>query len=877
MKTLTKIFLVLITTISLAQTSSNSSYWLKENWFIQFSEKIKENGEKISSANYKFEKLLSSEKNLNNTSKWFPVNLPSTILAGLVKNNVYENIFYNDNLRLIRKAQFRKSWWYRNEFEISPKNILKTVKLEFDGINYKANIWLNGKQVADTSTVYGAFRQFEFDVTNIIKYKEKNVLAVEVLPPVAGDYTIGFVDWNPTPPDKNMGLFRGVKVELTGDVSINYPFVESKVDLSDLKSAALTISAEIQNNSNQKVSGLLEGKIESIKFSKQVVLEPNETIVVAFSPGEFEQLKIENPRIWWTHDLGKQELYNLNLSFKTDNDVSDSKDVRFGIREISDYFNEFGTRGYKLNGKKIIICGGGWVDNMLLDNSYENLRTQVMYAKHMNLNSLRLEGIWGNSEDLYNLCDEIGILMMVGWSCQWEWEAFIGKKHDDYGAVATKKDVILLSQSWKDQIKWLRNHPSIFVWLYGSDKFPNQEIETEYLKTLSLYDSTRCSLASAGSKISLAGKTGVKMTGPYDYVPPVYWYIDSLHGGAFGFNTETGPGVQLPILENIKKFIPTDHLWPIDTVWNYHCGGLEFKNLNRFTEALSNRLGKAESLDEYCTKAQFMNYENIRAMFEAFIVNKYKTTGIIQWMYNAAWPKLWWQLYDYYLVPNAAFYGVRKACEPVHILYNYGNKSVSAVNNTLIPYRNLKAEIKVYNFDLSEKCSENKIFDLRQDEVHLLTLLNDVTDLSKTYFVSLNLFNNKNDLISSNFYTLSTKEDVLDFEKTEWFVTPTKKIADLTALNSLTKVKLNKSYKIDKNDQGETITVEVENPSSQLAYQIELKLVVNKNNSVLPVMWDDNYFSLLPGQKRVIKGLMVDKSFEEKNIELIISGWNIEL
>ncbi|RJP67207.1 MAG: glycoside hydrolase family 2 [Ignavibacteriales bacterium] len=873
MKTLIKFLMLIIAAVVPAQTN-NYSFWLKDNWFIQSSEVVKVNGEKISLPDFKFEKASDTNKADGN---WYPVNLPSTVLAGLVNNKVYENIYYSDNLKMISDEKLKKSWWYRTEFEIPNQQQKKTVKLEFDGINYKANIWLNGKLIADTSIVFGAYRQFEFNISAFVKTDNMNVLAVEVFPPVAGDYTIGFVDWNPTPPDKNMGLFRGVKIKQCGDVSINCPFVESSLQIPGFKTAALKISAEIQNNNSRKISGILEGRIESILFAKNVVLEPNETKTIVFNANEFVQLNIYNPRVWWTHDLGKQELYDLVLTFKTDNYISDSQSVRFGIREVTDYFNEYGYRGYKLNGKKIVVCGGGWVDNMMLDNSYENLQTQVAYARHMNLNALRLEGFWGNSEDLYNLCDERGILLMVGWSCQWEWEAFIGKKHDDYGAVTTGKDFNLLSQSWRDQIKWLRNHPSIFVWLYGSDKFPNPTLEKDYLKTLSLFDSTRCSLASAGNKTSLAGKTGVKMTGPYDYIPPAYWYIDSLNGGAFGFNSETGPGVQLPVLESIKKFIRAEHLWPVDSVWNFHCGGLEFKNLNCFTEALNNRLGSAKGFHEYNTKAQFLNYENSRAMFEAFIVNKYKSTGVIQWMYNAAWPKIWWQLYDYYLIPNAAFYGVRKACEPVHLIYNYGNKYVSVVNNTLNQFSKLNAEIKVFNFNLAEKYSVNKTFDLWQDEVKSLLSLSEIEGLTNTYFLSLELFNEKDELISSNFYTLSASVDTPDFEKTEWFVTPTKEYADLTDLNKLTRVSINKKYSLDKTKQGTTITALIENPAPNLAFQIELKIAKKDAiDNILPVMWNDNYFSLLPGQKKTVIGLIPEIAGDVNNIDLIVSGWNIE-
>ncbi len=570
-------------------------------------------------------------------------------------------------------------------------------------------------------------------------------------------------------------------------------------------------------------------------------------------------------------------MYNLNLTFKEDSVISDEQYIHFGIREVSDYFNKEGFRGYKLNRKRILIHGGGWADNMLLNNTYENLKSQVEYAKHMNLNAIRFEGFWGNSEDIYNLCDENGILLMVGWSCQWEWGHFLGKKENEHGTANSSADIKLLSESWKDQIKWLRNHPSIFVWLYGSDKYPQPELEENYIKILFHNDPTRPTIASAAEKTStITGKTEVKMRGPYDYVPPCYWYVDTAYGGAFGFNTETGPGPQVPIIESIKKFIPENHLWPMDSVWYFHCGGAgKFKNLDRYNEAMNERLGAVNNLEEYCTKAQFLNYEGMRAMFEAFVANKFKATGIIQWMYNAAWPKFWWQLYDYYLMPTAAFYGARKACEPVHILYEYGSNSIIAVNNSVAEKNNLTAEVKVFNFNLAEKFSFNKTISLKPDENLSITSLNDLKNLDTTYFVDLRLTNDKNEIVSSNFYCLSTKKEILDYSKNTWFVTPVKEYADLTELNNLHKVDLQvKVNPIEKADKVE-MNVEVENPSNSLALQAELNIFSGKNDeAIVPIFWEDNYFSLLPGEKRTItcyyyKAENVSKPY------IKVKGWNI--
>jgi exo-1,4-beta-D-glucosaminidase len=855
------ILLIALSSILYSQKNLDYSISLKENWKIQSSDKISSSGDKISSNNFE-------------TSNWYTTNIPSTVLAALVKNKVYTNIFVGENLKQIPHEQFQKSWWYRNEFELKKNNFINTTKIKFNGINNRANIWLNGNLIADTSIVFGAFRQFEFDVTKYVNLNDKNVLAIEVFPPIDGDYTIGFVDWNPAPPDKNMGIWREVIIEQSGNVSINFPFVKTQFANNDLSSATLTISTELKNNSSRKISGILEGKIGSINFSQIIELNPNENRLISFSPNEFSQLVIKNPKVWWTHDLGEQFLYDLQLEFKSDNSVSDLKKVKFGIREVTDYFNENGHRGYKLNGKKILIRGGGWVDNLLLDNTYENLVTQVQYAKHMNLNTLRFEGFWGSTEDIYNLCDENGILLMVGISCHWEWESYIGKKTDNYGSINSKADIIHVSALWKDQIKWLRNHPSIFVWLYGSDKYPRPEMEREYLKILKDEDPLRPFLASAAFKKSLVGSSGVKMKGPYDYVPPVYWYTDTANGGAYGFNTETSPGPEVPIIESIKKFIPQDHLWPIDSVWNFHCAGHSFHSLERYNDAMNQRLGKANDLEEYCTKAQFLNYEGMRAMFEAFVANRYNATGIIQWMYNSAWPKFWWQFYDYYLVPNAAFYAAKKACEPIHIFYNYGDTSVCVTNNSVNDLDSLKAQINIYSFDLKNKIPLIENLNLKADEIYKMSLRKFSKEIDSTYFLDLRLFSKNGEMVSSNFYTLSKKPIILDYEHNEWYVTPTKQYDDLTKLNQLPKTNIELTAKYFNEDGKTKIITQIENPSNSIAYQIELNLFdENNDEAIVPIFWDDNYITLLPNEKRELSCYF--NSNISDAIYLKVKGWNI--
>ncbi len=906
------------------------SVTLNDLWFIQSSQKVKAAGDKVSEPGFKIE-------------GWLPAVVPSTVMGMLVENNLYPDIFVGENLKSVSLEPFQTSWWYRREFVVPPGPGTKNVQLEFDGINYRANVWLNGKKVADAAETFGPFRRFTIDVTGTAKPADKNVLAVEIFPPRPGDFTIGFVDWNPKPPDGNMGLWRDVRVRTTGEVAINAPFVVTKLDLETLKEARLTVSAELRNYADAKVSGTLEGRIQSLgarpetgleprsasagssTFKQDLTLEPKETRKVVFTPEKYNELVIKEPRVWWTHDLGKPELYVLQLSFRPKIDkakaeaeakaakakpeekpekgerpgrtegpwtvgrgqrrglfgtgaaFSDIRLVRFGIREVSDYINEQGFRGFRLNGKNILIRGGGWTDDIFLDNRSKKVADQVRYARQANLNAIRLEGFWGTGEELYNLCDQNGILMMVGWSCQWEWEDLVGKPNDEFGCIKSPEDIQLIARSWRDQVRWLRNHPSIFVWMEGSDTNPRPELEKEYIAIMKEDDPSRPAVTSAKERTSsLTGPSAVKMRGPYDYVPPVYWYADKDNGGAFGFNTETGPGPQVPPLDSIEKMIPAKNLWPINDVWYFHCARGEFFGLKRYNAAMDNRLGPAKDVEDYAAKAQYLNYEGMRAMFEAFVANKYKATGVIQWMYNSAWPKFWWQLFDYYLNPTGALYGARKAGEPLHLIYNYGTREVLAVNNTREPAENLKAVIRVYDFGLQPVVSKTADITLRADEVKTVDTLPAPSGLTTTYFVDLRLLNDKGVLIDDNFYCLSTKPETLDLAKAEWYVTPVKDYADLTALADLKPVKLDVKGRFSEKGPLYQFTADIENPSQNLAFQIEINVVKDiSQQKVLPIFLDDNYITLLPGEKRRVAGVFQTEDLGGEKPVLKVRGWNI--
>ncbi|MHC4728485.1 MAG: glycoside hydrolase family 2 protein, partial [Planctomycetota bacterium] len=384
-----------------------------QSWKIQSGDQLAVGGDDISTTGFE-------------TDTWYDAQVPSTVLASLVDQGQYKDIYFGMNLKDVPKERFEQSWWYRNEFFLKGDYAQAVTVLEFDGVNYAANIWLNGRRIADTKQAYGAFRRFRFNVSEFVR-KGDNVLAVEVIPPRPGDFSTGFVDWNPPPPDRNMGIFRPVSLHHCKNVSIDNPFVRTDLDTDNLDRADLTISAELTNHSNKSVTGVLVGSIESINFEQKVILRTGEQKTITFTPEHYKELVINQPRLWWPCEIGEPNLYNLGLKFVLDGEISDECQTTFGIRRVEDYFNEHGHRGYKINGRKVLIKSAGWSDDMLLADTSEKLEAQIQYVKHMNLNCIRLEGIWGKDHTLYDLCDRYGILMMVGWSCHWEHEQYLGK------------------------------------------------------------------------------------------------------------------------------------------------------------------------------------------------------------------------------------------------------------------------------------------------------------------------------------------------------------------------------------------------------------------------------------------------------------------
>jgi exo-1,4-beta-D-glucosaminidase len=876
-----------ITGFAQGSKSADPKFSLNEGWALQSSAKVSEKGEAIASPSFQ-------------PKDWIKANVPTTVVAAQVKSGALPDPFDGMNLRqypgvsypiganfsnlpMPADSPYAVSWWYRKEFTLPKDFAGKTVWLNFRGINYRGNIWLNGKQIASSDQVAGAWRTYEFNVTSAVKPGE-NVVAAQIWAPTDASLAITFVDWNPAPPDKNMGLWRDVYLKASGPLALRYPAVVSKLDSGANNTAHLTVTALLKNGTDQTVKGTLRGKIENIEFSQEVELAANESKDVTFDPDKFQQLNLSNPRLWWPLQMGTPNLYEVNLSFEVNGKVSDSTHSQFGVREITSEVAEQAPNRYKrlfkINGKNILIRGAGWTPDMMVRFDPQYMADEFRYVQDMGMNTVRLEGKL-EPEVFYETADQLGILVMAGWCCCDHWEHWGNWAPEDFE---------IAKASLRDQMYRLRSHPSMVMWLNGSDNPPPPDVEEMYLKVEKdlLWPNPIVSSATA-KPATITGASGVKMSGPYEYVAPSYWSTDPHRptqeqacnaggcGGAYGFNSETSMGPAVPPIESVRRMIPKDHLWPMDDYWNFHAGGGAFKNLKVFTDAQDNRYGKSASAEEFTYKSQLMTYEGVRAMYEAYSRNKYNSTGVIQWMLNNGWPSMIWHLYDYYLRPGGGYFGAKKAMQALDPVYGYDDHSVWLVSSKYEDTKGLKLTARILNVDATEKFSKDVALDATADSTAKVLDLPQIDGLSPAYFLDLRVTDASGKLVGSNFYWLSSKNETIDWAKSNWYVTPTETYADYTALAQLPKVKLNVSSRSESKGNQSVTRVTLENPSKSIAFFVRLKVNKGKGGEeILPAIWQDNYVSLLPGEKREIVAIyrIADLGGAKPDVE--VNGWNVE-
>jgi exo-1,4-beta-D-glucosaminidase len=828
---------------------------LSNNWKLQSGCVMKSSGEQISQPDFR-------------AAGWVHAVVPGTVLGSQVAAGVFPDPFFGMNLRKIpgtdypigkifgylpmsENSPYRCPWWYRTEFPAS-NGEEKIAWLHFDGINYRANIWLNGKQIASSDQVAGTFRSYDFDVSRYLAHGS-NVLAVEVFAETEHDLGLDFIDWNPEPADKTLGLWRGVSLDATGPVTIRNPGVTTHFTNDALTEAELHMSADVANHTEHAASVTVTASIGPARLQQQVTLAAKEARVVSFDD------RVTHPAVWWPYQYGDPHLERLRVAVDVNGVESDAKSIAFGIREVQGSRNDQEFLQFRINRRNILIRGGGWNPDMFYREPRERLRQELAYVKHMNLNTIRLEGRLG-SEDLFDLADEMGILVMAGWQCCDFWQ-----QPDKW----TAHDHEIANASLYSQISRLRAHPSVFVWLNGSDEMPSPQVEKDFLAVLKERDWIEPVLSSASDRTStVSGPSGVKMTGPYDYVPPEYWYVDKNRlGGAFGFNTETGPGAAVPGLESIRRTLPRESWWPINEAWNYHAASSEFAQYRNFGAGMAATYGPASSLEDYVLKAQVMAYDGERAMFEAYGANKYRSTGVVQWMLNNAWPAFFWHLYDYYLIPGGGYFGTRKANEPLHIQYRFDDGKVVVVNSTLTAYQGLRATAKVVDLGSKTQFAQEFSLGVAADGVAIAFA---VPSQSATSFLQLELRDAKNRLVSNNFYWVPAKLAQLDWAKSSYVNTPALSYADMRDLAGLPRATVQVSAR-NGSRRGE-VTVELKNSGSSVAFFTHLRAVkAGTDEEVVPVFWNDNFVSLLPADTRAL----TVSGLGDAAIEIKVDGWNV--
>ncbi|MFD8217078.1 exo-beta-D-glucosaminidase [Streptomyces sp. NPDC059697] len=815
---------------------------------------------------------------------WYPAGSRSTVLAALLADGKYADPFYSTNQQKIPKADFQVPWWYRSDFTVT--DTTERSYLDFSGVISAADVYVNGKQVATAADVAGAYTRHELDITSLVR-SGTNTVAFRIRPnQPTKNLTMGWLDWLQPPPDQNMGIVRDVLVRRGGPVALRDAHVVTELAVPSLAYADLTVKAQARNETSAPVTATVSGSIGSdASFSRTVSLAAHETKTVTFSPTDTPGLHLSAPKVWWPAGMGGQPLYGLDLTASVGGTASDTAHENFGIREVQAPLNSDGARQYSVNGRRLLIKGGGWSPDEFLrwDRTYAEDR--LKYALDLGLNTIRLEGHI-EPDEFFDLADRYGILTLPGWECCDKWEGNVNGS--EAGEKWTAADYPVAKASMAAEAARLRDHPSVISFLIGSDFAPDAKIEKNYLDALDAADWPNPVVAAASDKSSpISGSSGMKMTGPYDWIPPNYWYVKR-EGGATGFNSETSAGPDIPTLDTLRRMMSPaelDTLWKSPAAKQYHRSpSSTFGTLKLYDDALAGRYGAPSGLTDYVRKAQLAQYENVRAQYEAYGRNATDSakpaTGVVYWMFNSGWTSLHWQLMDRYLDQGGAYFGARKANEPLHIQYSYDTRSIVVVNNRHTSASGLTARVTLFNTDGTQKYDRTATgVDVDGDGAHStpLTVPSSVSGLSTTYLARLVLTDAEGKEVSRNVYWLSTRSDTLDWAKTDWYYTPTTSYADLKGLSSMAKVPVSATASTSVGVDGAsrtTVTLRNTGTGRTPSLLTDVHLVDSAGKPVLPVQWSDNQVSLWPGESATLTATYRTADLHGSAPRVRVSGWN---
>jgi exo-1,4-beta-D-glucosaminidase len=848
-------------------------------------------------------------------SGWHAIRrMPATVLDALEGAGIYKDLYFGMNLtQKVPADLWQQDWWYRTSFEAPTAEVYFLI---FNGINYRADIWLNGHLVADQRQVVGAYNSFEFAVSGYIKPGKSNILAIKVTPEQKlariNGLELGvcwetWLNWRyigyrdhqrhvhvTFVPDRNAGVWGRVFLSATSKVSIRHPYVVTHLPLPAPSPARLTIYCDLRNGVDAPVSGTLHGEISrlgkpSLTFEQNLALKGNETREVMFAPEDYSQLSVHNPDLWWPYEWGEPALYELNLEFRIDAQISDSSISSFGIRTVTqhrdsdDYFPQVGSGGnfyLKVNGKDFLVRGAAYTPDLLFKNDPKRDQAIVQYAKDLGANMLRWEGKLAADDTVLDLADREGIGVLQGWMCCGQWEMWNEWDAEDHGVAVA---------SLRARIRNLRHHASAFMWADGSDGRPPDSVRSKYHQVLGeLHWQNAVVDTVSNFRKDARGHAlwnGIHMLGPYSWRPPYYWFDERFPANQ-GACAEQGDSESVPPFESLKKFIPTEKLWPINECWYYHCGSNPGHNtLETIRRVIEKRYGPATSAEDFCKKAQLAHYENTRAQFEDYAANSWVTHKMtIYWMLNNHWPSFYGHLIDYYLKPGGAYFGAKKGLRPVSIVFDYyatGDRRTAhiyLVNQTLDAWRGLKATVRLYNLDATVKFSKEfadlSIGPLKRERVLSVPR---IAGVSSTYFVRCQLFDSSGPPIVDNLYWQSwTDDDMGGPQNDNAMVLNEITWADLTALDTMPKVEAHISGNLIRTHDESHATITITNPSAHVAFFMRAEVTRGPDGEeVLPITYEDNYVTLFPGESRTLWARFSTADLEGRKAHLRLEGYNV--